>query len=68
MGRWPRGKAHQLRLELSRHGFPIHGDELYGSKVKWSKPGIALRAVEIDFRHIEDRLGLPQKIEIDRLF
>lgn len=59
------GKAHQLRLELSRHGFPIHGDQLYGSTVAWNKKGIALRAVEIDFLRIEDRLGLPQKIQIE---
>ncbi len=59
------GRSHQLRLELSRHGFPIHGDELYGSKIKWSEAGIALKAVEIDFLHIKDRLGLPQKIQIE---
>ncbi len=61
------GRSHQLRFELSRHGFPIHGDELYGSKVKWSQPGIALRAYEIDMLHIKDRLGLPQKIEIEKV-
>lgn len=48
------GRSHQLRLELSRHGFPIVGDELYGSKIKltdavWPFGGVALRAVEITF-------------------
>ncbi len=62
------GRAHQLRFELSRHGFPIHGDELYGSKMKNAFPGIALRAYEIDLLHIKDRLGLPQKIEISKEF
>lgn len=48
------GRAHQLRLELSRHGFPIVGDQLYGSKVtlnhsQWPFGPLALRAVEITF-------------------
>lgn len=48
------GRSHQLRLELSRHGFPIVGDELYGSKidldaVMWPYGPLALRAVEITF-------------------
>lgn len=48
------GRAHQLRLELSRHGFPIAGDQLYGSKVtltrnQWPFGPLALRAVEITF-------------------
>ena len=48
------GRAHQLRLELSRHGFPIAGDQLYGSKAtlnhsQWPFGPLALRAVEITF-------------------
>lgn len=48
------GRAHQLRLELSRHGFPIVGDQLYGSKItldssQWPFGPLALRAVEITF-------------------
>jgi len=48
------GRSHQLRLELSRHGFPIVGDELYGSKTsleasKWPFGPLALRAIEITF-------------------
>ncbi len=58
------GRPHQLRLEMSRRGFPIDGDLLYGSKVRLATPGIALRAVEIDFQRIHDRLGLPQKLEV----
>lgn len=58
------GLAHQLRFELSRHGFPIQGDELYGSKIKNTSAGIALRVYKIDMLQIKDRLGLPQKIEI----
>ena len=59
------GKPHQLRLELSRRGFPIHGDSLYGSKVKLaSTAGIALQAVGLDLNHVSDRLGLPSIIRL----
>lgn len=58
------GKPHQLRFELSHRGFPICGDRLYGSDTEWVKPGIALRAIEFDFRSVNDRLGLPEKIQI----
>ena len=62
------GKSHQLRLELSRHGFPLVGDELYGSKIQvdqvgWTHAGIALRAVQIQFNEsVINRLGLPPQI------
>ena len=57
------GKSHQLRLELSRHGFPIDGDRLYGSsRESRFGPGISLRAVRIDLEKIQDRLGLPAQV------
>lgn len=43
------GRSHQLRFELAKQQFPIVGDQLYGSPVKWSQDGIALRAVCLDF-------------------
>lgn len=67
------GKPHQLRFELSRHGFPILGDELYGSKFQLSKQDwpygvLALRAVELQFHSVgatdADRLGLPLIVRI----
>lgn len=58
------GKSHQLRLELSRRGFPIHGDALYGSKEKHIENGIALKAVKIDLTGVENRLGLPEVITL----
>ena len=58
------GKPHQLRLELSRHGFPIHGDALYGSKVLLNQPGIALQAVSLDLSQVGERLGLPSQINL----
>jgi tRNA pseudouridine32 synthase / 23S rRNA pseudouridine746 synthase len=61
------GKPHQLRLEMSRRGFPILGDQLYGSKTKitpdiWKHGSMALRAVEIDLSAIVSRMGLPEQI------
>lgn len=55
------GRSHQLRFDMSRHGFPILGDELYGSRVKLSNNTIALRAYQIDFSQIPEgkRFGLP---------
>ncbi len=59
------GKPHQLRLELSRHGFPIHGDALYGSTAPHNQPGIALQAISLDLSQVGDRLGLPSKIDLN---
>jgi tRNA pseudouridine32 synthase/23S rRNA pseudouridine746 synthase len=60
------GRSHQLRFDLSRHGFPILGDTIYGSNVKWKDHAIALRAFQIDFSKIEDRelWKLPKVIEV----
>ncbi len=63
------GRSHQLRFEMSRHGYPLLGDELYGSKQKWS-PGIALRAVHLDLIKVPaaDRMGLPAQLNVKELF
>ncbi|MGZ3768127.1 MAG: pseudouridine synthase family protein [Bdellovibrio sp.] len=60
------GRSHQLRFDLSRHGFPIVGDKLYGSKVEWKKDSIALRSYKIDFSKAPkaQKLGLPEVLEI----
>jgi tRNA pseudouridine32 synthase/23S rRNA pseudouridine746 synthase len=59
------GRSHQLRFDLSRHGFPIVGDVLYGSKIEFGQNAIALRSYRIDFSGSPDatRLGLPQVLE-----
>lgn len=65
------GRPHQLRFEMSRHGFPLLGDQLYGSQEKWeTEDGIALRAVSLDLQGIEEgrRLGLPSLIFVKGLF
>lgn len=64
------GRSHQLRLELSRHGFPILGDHLYGSKTKltpqqWPYGPLALRAIEISFNEaICHDCSLPERIAL----
>lgn len=60
------GRSHQLRFELSRHGFPIIGDRLYGSKVPWRENSIALRSYKIDFSGVPQRvqLALPNDITV----
>ncbi|WP_415062123.1 RluA family pseudouridine synthase [Bdellovibrio sp.] len=63
------GRSHQLRFDLSRHGFPIVGDKLYGSSVEWGEHRIALRAYKIDFSQAPGAmtLGLPAELEISSI-
>jgi tRNA pseudouridine32 synthase/23S rRNA pseudouridine746 synthase len=63
------GRSHQLRYELFRNGETIVGDSLYGSSLKFSEEGIALRAFKIDFSKIKDReiFLLPENICIKAL-
>ncbi|WP_413294455.1 RluA family pseudouridine synthase [Bdellovibrio sp. HCB185ZH] len=63
------GRSHQLRFDLSRHGFPIVGDALYGSKIPSdSKAAIALRAYKIDFSKAPgaQELELPPIIQLSK--
>jgi tRNA pseudouridine32 synthase / 23S rRNA pseudouridine746 synthase len=64
------GRSHQLRFEMARHGFPIDGDALYGSKFPAQMtPGIDLRAVKLDFRGCSNRVNfeLPEELVIGGL-
>ncbi|WII71522.1 RNA pseudouridine synthase [Bdellovibrio sp. 22V] len=64
------GRSHQLRFDLSRHGFPIVGDKLYGSSERSSdENSIALRAYKIDFSQAPGAaaLGLPTVIDVTAL-
>lgn len=60
------GRPHQLRFDLSRHGFPIVGDRLYGSTVEWAFESIALRSHRLHFMDsmAQTRFGLPTVIEV----
>ncbi|MBX3033232.1 MAG: RNA pseudouridine synthase [Bdellovibrionaceae bacterium] len=64
------GRAHQLRFEMSRHGFPILGDALYGSKAVWEDKAIALRAVHLDLSLAPGREDwkLPESFQVKGLF
>lgn len=62
------GRPHQLRFDLSRHGFPIIGDHLYGSDRSYSL-GIALRCVRLDLTSCPRAgdFGLPRALAATRL-
>lgn len=61
------GRPHQLRVDLSRHGFPILGDQLYGSEYVCADACIALVAWRLDFHKISqaERFGLPESVAIE---
>lgn len=64
------GRSHQLRYEMARHGFPIDGDQLYGSQTAaLMAPGIDLRAFKLDFKNCAERSSfeLPEEITIQGL-
>lgn len=59
------GRSHQLRFDLSRHGFPIYGDVLYGAQPQKIN-GIALRATQLNFEKVS-HFQLPKEIKADNL-
>lgn len=61
------GRPHQLRVELSRHGFPILGDILYGGEKLDQENMILLRSLSLDFRNIEHQFleNLPRIIKLE---
>lgn len=44
------GRKHQLRVQLATRGFPIYGDEKYGSRFRFGN-GIGLHARSLTFLH-----------------
>ncbi len=60
------GRPHQLRVHLANAGFPIVGDALYGSRLPFEAPGIALRAVALSVKDDAGRtaLGLPPELRV----
>ena len=70
------GRSHQLRYEMTRHGFPIDGDSLYASQMPVRLgAGISLRAFRLDFSSCQKRdrfefpaeIQLPSSIEIKKI-
>lgn len=45
------GRKHQIRCQLAQMGFPILGDEKYGSKLRFNANGIALHSKSVEFTH-----------------
>jgi 23S rRNA pseudouridine1911/1915/1917 synthase len=50
------GRTHQIRAQLSFLNAAILGDELYGSKISFTKEAIALRSCEIEFNFGSERM------------
>ncbi len=63
------GRPHQIRYEFFKHGYPVLGDTLYGSKINFLKSAIALRAVSLDFSKCENfqNFDLPLQIKCSSL-
>lgn len=63
------GRKHQLRIHLSRLGFPIVGDKQYGEKGFTLKhKGLFLAAVGISFRHPKSKEELIFEIALPNKF
>ncbi|HZH86882.1 MAG TPA: RluA family pseudouridine synthase [Brumimicrobium sp.] len=63
------GRKHQLRVHLSRLGFPIIGDQLYGKEGGSLKhKGLFLAAVGISFIHPKTNENLFFEIEVPNKF
>ncbi len=45
------GRYHQIRIQFAHRGFPIVGDQKYGSKLSWKGEGIALRHEKVMVPH-----------------
>lgn len=45
------GRAHQIRVQMANHGFPLLGDFRYGSKRSFDQRNLALHALSITVTH-----------------
>jgi len=45
------GRFHQIRLQMSHHGYPLYGDQKYGDKRNAVQEGLGLFAYELAFAH-----------------
>lgn len=45
------GRSHQIRVQMQNTGFPLYGDQKYGSEINKSGEQIALWAHELAFMH-----------------
>lgn len=60
------GRSHQLRFDLSRHGYPIVGDTLYGAQKPLTENQIELRSLSLEFLDptFLKKWGLPSVLKI----
>ena len=45
------GRHHQIRVQFAHRGFPVLGDQRYGSRQEFGKRSIALHAAELQIKH-----------------
>ena len=63
------GRTHQLRIHLSKLGFPILGDDLYGKEGLILKhKGLFLCAVELNFAHPKTKEAMTVKMDAPKKF
>lgn len=60
------GRKHQLRIHMSRLGFPIVGDKLYAKGQTLKGKGLFLVATELSFKHPINSEGLTFKIDLPK--
>lgn len=62
------GRTHQLRIHLSKAGYPILGDKLYKSHYVFRGKGLFLCAKRLDFQHPITKQNLSFEIELPAKF
>lgn len=58
------GRKHQIRCQLSEAGFPIVGDEKYGSNVRFVANGIALHSKSVEITHPTRKIVLQFEADV----
>ncbi|HEY4263263.1 MAG TPA: RluA family pseudouridine synthase [Schlesneria sp.] len=59
------GRSHQIRVQLSNHGWPIAGDKKYGSKIHVDG-FIGLHAASLTFQHPTSKETITVSAEVPR--